>query len=231
MKPKSKKILIISLIALIFVALGFLISYWFLLGVLILMILKMDFFKKQYGKCFKYLKDSWKPIIYIVAIFFAFALIGFFVPAPAVISSTISGYINNLLEKTQNFGFSQMFSFIFFNNLKTSFFGLIIGLLFGVFSIFTALGNGYVLGFVSAKSVMENGTFVLWRIFPHGIFELPAVFIALGLGLKLGTFFLNENKSRFLKENLGNSLRVFLLIILPLLLIAAFIETILIFFV
>ena len=136
--------------------------------------IKKDFFKKQYSNCFKYLGESWKPILYIFVIFVVFGLIGFFVPAHSTISSAILSYINQLLEKTQDYGFSKMLFYIFFNNLKTSFFGLFIGILFGVFSIFTALGNGYVLGFVASKSVMAKGSIVLFRIFPHGIFELPA---------------------------------------------------------
>ena len=70
---------------------------------------------------------------------------------------------------------------------------------------------------------------VLWRIFPHGIFELPAVFISLGLGLKLGTFIFQRNKLKAFAEFFWNSLRVFLFIVLPLLIIAAIIEGSLIF--
>jgi len=95
--------------------------------------------------------------------------------------------------------------------------------------LFSSIGNGYVVGFVLSKSVLDSGFSVIFNLFPHGIFELPAVFISLGMGLKLGfTFFQNNWKKKILK-NLLNSLRVFVLIVFPLLIIAAIIESILIF--
>ena len=63
-----------------------------------------------------------------------------------------------------------------------------------------------------------------------GDFELPALFISIGLGLKLGLFlFIRQPKERFFNY-LINSLRVFIFIILPLLLLAAIIEGLLIAF-
>jgi len=70
----------------------------------------------------------------------------------------------------------------------------------------------------------------LWRILPHGIFELPAVFIALGMGLKFGGFIFQKEKIKSLREYFWNSLRVFLFVVLPLLIIAGIIEGTLIFF-
>ena len=84
--------------------------------------------------------------------------------------------------------------------------------------------NGYVLGFVAYLVVNSDGILVLWRLFPHGIFELPAIFISLGLGLKVGTFIFQKKKFESLKKYSLNSLRVFLFIVLPLLIIASIIE-------
>jgi len=192
--------------------------------------MKKEFLKKQYKESFNYIRECKKPIFYIILIFLLFGLIGFFLPVPQALTSEILKYIQELLKQTEDFGFGDMFSFIFLNNLKASFLGMILGVLFGVFPVFNALGNGYLLGFIASKTALENGILSLWRVLPHGIFELPAVFIVLGLGLKMGTFFLADYKLRFLKENLRNSFRVFVLIILPLLLIAAVIESLLILF-
>ena len=78
-------------------------------------------------------------------------------------------------------------------------------------------------------SINTDGGLSLWKILPHGIFELPAVFIALGIGIKLGMFIFQKKKLESLKNYSINSLRVFLLIILPLLVIAGIIEGTLIF--
>ena len=75
----------------------------------------------------------------------------------------------------------------------------------------------------------EGGLLILLNLLPHGIFELPAIFLAFGLGLKFGTFWMKKKKIKTLLDYFWNSLRVFLLIILPLLIIAAIIEGILIF--
>ena len=114
------------------------------------------------------------------------------------------------------------------NNIQSSFLGVLYGVVFGIFPVVSAMVNGYLLGFVAAKSVEVEGVFILWRLFPHGIFELPALFLSLGLGLKLGSFLFQKNKIESLKDYLINSLRVFVLVIIPLLIIAAVIEGILI---
>jgi len=83
--------------------------------------------------------------------------------------------------------------------------------------------NGYLLGFVAMLSAKSQGIFILWRILPHGIFELPAIFISLGIGLRLGTYAFQKKKVSF-KNWIFSSLRVFILIVLPLLIVAAIIE-------
>jgi len=118
----------------------------------------------------------------------------------------------------------ELVSFIFFNNLQSSFLGMIFGFFLGIFSVITIVVNGYLLGFVSARVVQEGGVFVLWRLLPHGVFELPALFISMGLGLKLGMFVFYKKRFKTLKTFFWNSLRVFVFVIIPLLVIAAVIE-------
>tara|TARA_Y100000034_G_C6716675_1_gene316852 strand:- start:368 stop:697 length:330 start_codon:yes stop_codon:yes gene_type:complete len=105
-----------------------------------------------------------------------------------------------------------------------------LGIFLGIFSFLILIVNGYVLGFVASKSVAVEGILVLWRLLPHGIFEIPAVMISAGLGLKLGAYLFVKHKKGDFKQWLLNSLRVFLFIVVPLLIIAAIIEGILIIF-
>ena len=186
---------------------------------------KIDFdLRKEYVKSWKYIKNSKNFIYFSVVIFFLFFLLAFFIPPPEMILNYILEFISDLLEMTQAMSFSEITSFIFFNNLKSSFFGIIFGVVLGIFPALALMANGYVLGFVSSFSVAEEGIFSLWRILPHGIFELPAIFISFGLGLKFGSFIFQKNKTESFREFLLNSLRVFLLIIVPLLIVAAIIE-------
>ena len=227
----------------------------------------MEFFTENYKKSWKYIKESRNFIYIILVIFFLFVFIGAFVPAPEFLEKKILEFIQELLKITEEMSRGELISFIFLNNLQSSFFGMIFGIILGIFSIITSILNGYLLGFVSSRAAYEEGIFILWRLFPHGIFELPALFLSAGLGLKLGfpfiyryfeyywkrkntlilltgiffllpsiilTLILNKNLRKYqLKDFLfkfNNSLRIFLLVIFPFLLIAAIIEASLIFF-
>jgi stage II sporulation protein M len=180
--------------------------------------------KKEYQQCFNYIKECRKFIYLIILIFVVFSLIGFFAPAPDSVSVQIRLFIEELLKQTQGMSQGELIKFIFLNNLQSSFFGMLFGAVLGIFPVIASLSNGYLLGFVAFESVKSEGIFVLWRIFPHGIFELPAVFISLGLGMKLGTFILEKKKIESFQKYFWNSLRVFFLIVIPLLIIAGIIE-------
>ena len=184
--------------------------------------------KKEYRECWSYLKDSRKFIYAIIGIFLGFVILGFFVPAPAYLIEKIMEFIEEILLKPEDLSTFQMMKFIFFNNLQSSFLGMVLGVLLGIFPILAAISNGYILGFVSALSVSNGGVFSLWRLLPHGIFEFPAIFISLGLGLKLGSWMFKKDKRKFFREIILKSLKTFLYVILPLLIMAGIIEGILI---
>lgn len=191
---------------------------------------KENFFKSGVRNSWKYIKESRNFIYAAFAIFVFFILVGYFIPAPAFIEQAIREFIASLLVKTQNMSWIELFGFIFFNNTQSSFFGMIFGFIFGILPLLTIIVNGYLLGFVSAKIVETEGIMILWRLLPHGVFELPAVLISMGLGLKIGTFIFKKKKIESLKEFSLKSLKAFLFIIIPLLIIAALIETTLILF-
>ena len=185
--------------------------------------------KSDYEKSWEYLKEGRFYFLVVALIFLASVWIGYFFPVFFV--EFIEKFIKTLLERTEGMSLFQLFLFIFQNNLSTAFFALLLGLFFGIFPLILTFLNGYVLGFVSGKVSGVAGFTSLFRLVPHGIFELPALIISLGLGVRLGMFFLakeGERKKYFL-YNLENSLRVFVFVILPLLLVAALIEASLIF--
>jgi stage II sporulation protein M len=185
---------------------------------------KENFIKQNFKEGLQYIKES-RNFIYIAsAVFLLFALIGYFVPVPQILEKTILKFIEDLIKTTEGMSWTELTNYIFFNNLKSSFFGMIFGVIFGVFSVIMILVNGYLLGFVSSRIADMEGIAVLWRLLPHGIFELPAVLISTGLGLKLGTFIFRKKKIESLNVFLQKSLNVFIFVIIPLLVIAAIIE-------
>jgi stage II sporulation protein M len=102
--------------------------------------------------------------------------------------------------------------------------GLFFGVVFGIIPLYLAVLNGYVVGFVSKIAIQQAGISSLWRLFPHGVFELPAIIISLALGLKLGFFLFSKNPNKEFIKRLILSLKTVFFIILPLLVIAALIE-------
>jgi len=180
--------------------------------------------RKEYKKSWNYLKESKRFIWIVIGIFLAFALIGFFIPVPEIVSKQIFEFIKEILGKTEGMSQSRLISFIFLNNIQSSFLGMVFGVFLGIFPLISAIANGYLLGFVANFAIQENGILSLWRILPHGIFELPAVFISFALGLRIGASLFNKKRFRKFNENFVSCLKVFVLIVIPLLIIAAIIE-------
>jgi stage II sporulation protein M len=181
------------------------------------------FLKENYSKSWDYIKESKKFIFAVIIIFFISAIIGFLFQ-PQEIINFILDYIKEILEKTTGMSSSEMIRFIFLNNLEVSFMGLLWGFILGIFPILSIFANGYVVGYVSSLAISSSGASALLNLLPHGIFELPAIFIAFGMGIKLGTFIFHKEKIKTLSRFLIDSLRVFIFVVLPLLIIAAIIE-------
>jgi stage II sporulation protein M len=174
---------------------------------------------------FRYTLKSRNYIWTIIGLFFASSLIGF-------VFSSHFGFFDALLrgiaEQARNLNGIDLIVFIFNNNIRSAFLGLVLGALLGVMPLANAVTNGAILGYVMKLAWNVSGINDFWRILPHGIFELPAIFISLGLGLKLGMFIFARNKGKEFAYRLGNSLKAFIFIVIPLLVIAAVIEGMLI---
>jgi len=120
--------------------------------------------------------------------------------------------------------FVAFFILIFLNNAFTCFLNIITGPLIGIFPLFSAVINGGLLGWV----VHKEGFTVFGAIAPHGMFELPAYVLSVAIGLRVAREVLIRRAERRLKMTLGAGLRVYVTLIVPLLIIAAFIESALI---
>ena len=122
----------------------------------------------------------------------------------------------------------QLFMGIFFNNSLKTLLAVLLGPLLGIVPVVFLLINGAILGAVIPMAVVAKG---LWSsvmtIVPHGIFELPAVFLGTSVGIQLGLHPLmrlaGKADSSLLSE-MGKAMRLYFVIILPLLLLAALIE-------
>lgn len=183
--------------------------------------------RKSYKSAFDYVKKSKYHIIIAFLLFVLSAIFGFVFSEHL---SSLNELLKELVDKTEGLNLWELIIFIFTNNLQSSLFALFFGVILGLFSITVAVLNGIVLGYVLNYSWKLSGLSDFWRILPHGIFELPAVFISIGLGLKLGNFIFFKYQKEELKERLYNSLISVIYVIVPLLFIASIIEGLLIFF-
>jgi len=179
--------------------------------------------KKTFTSLASYFLSVRWYVVFSLGLFFLFFLVGF--AFPVFFRVEIIELLQTLIGTFEGKTMLEMMVLIFWNNLKTSFFAMILGIFFGIFPLIIGIMNGYITGFVSREAVMIEGPGVLVRLIPHGIFELPAVFLSMGIGLRLGM--VSFRKKRNLKRELINALRFFVFVIIPLLLIAAIIEGIL----
>ncbi len=177
--------------------------------------------RKNFFDSLNYIKEARRYIYFVLTLFFTAALIGFFDSDTFVFVEDI---IRDLIGKTEGLGLFDMISFIFVNNVGSAFLGNFLGVVLGIVPIFNALTNGVVLGYVLSKVYLISGFSDFWRLLPHGIFELPAIFISLGMGIRLGMFVFTKNKMDELRTRFVKSFKVFLFVIVPLLVIAAIIE-------
>jgi stage II sporulation protein M len=143
-----------------------------------------------------------------------------------IFKESLLQFIKELYARAENYRGISLIGYILFNNLAVAISCLVFGLFFGLFPIFIASFNGYILGFISRIVMDETRAINLLGLIPHGIFELPALIISLGLGIKMG--FSIFEKERSFKKDIIECLRVFFLLAIPLFVIAAFIEGLLI---
>tara|TARA_Y100000310_G_scaffold294387_1_gene324816 strand:- start:2 stop:730 length:729 start_codon:yes stop_codon:yes gene_type:complete len=215
----------------------------------------------------KFIKQNLSYIYFIFSLFLLFMLVGFLFPS--FFEEQIIEMIKGIIEKTEGLNAIELAGFIFMNNTLSGFFAVILGILFGIFPLITIIINGYVIGFVMNAAVAEEGVLILWRLIPHGIFEIPAIMISAGLGLKIGfslisdfvkkikgisknmvyplifilivfsifsfipvliMSFIDKSLRKKFSDNFWQSVKAFVFIVIPLLIIAAIIEGILIHF-
>ena len=169
-----------------------------------------------------------RKYVYTIALIFVVAGIFGFVFADSF--SFLDEVLRDILRKTQGLGTFELMIFIFKNNSFSALIGLFFGFALGVVPVVNALTNGVLIGYVLQKTYELVGIGEFWRLLPHGVFELPAIFIALGMGVHLGGFISVKKgrRAKELKERLRKSLLVYLFVVIPLLVVAAIIEGLLI---
>lgn len=88
--------------------------------------------------------------------------------------------------------------------------------------------NGYLFGFVFKLMLTKNLDMLIFvrGVLPHSIFEFPAFLISAAIGIRTGIIILSTGRNimKTLLSHLKETAIIYVIVIIPLLLIAAFIE-------
>jgi stage II sporulation protein M len=187
------------------------------------------------------LKAEKRLILIVAVLFFVSSLIGFLY-ADSILAfckknkiDLFAQFANMIQQFQKDKTYHNAFSMIFFNNLQASLVMIASGITFGLLPILLISFNGFLLGIVLSVASHSAGQnplqLFVTHILPHGIFELPAVFLASALGLRLGiliirSLFLQGNKEAW--KQFAFRLQSLLVLITGLLIVAALVEAYLI---
>ncbi len=77
-------------------------------------------------------------------------------------------------------------SAIMTNNISVSFVAFAGGITAGLFTVYSMVYNGVMIGVIGTACWLQGMSLPLWSfVAPHGVLELPAIFIAGGAGLRI----------------------------------------------
>lgn len=129
-------------------------------------------------------------------------------------------------EEMTNF---EIFLFILENNISKLFIILLLGIFAGIIPLIASFANGIILGIIGCFVVKNlSWQFFLAGILPHGIIEIPVLILSTAMGMKIGKIALwklfGKNKKVKIKKELAKALKFYIMILAPLLILAAAIE-------
>ncbi len=113
------------------------------------------------------------------------------------------------------------------NNMSVGFMAFAMGITGGLGTIYMMLMNGLLIGVIGTACALAGMSLKLWSfVAPHGVLELPAIFIAGGAGLKLahGLLFPGTLPRRDSLSRAGSEAVKLLLGTIPMLVVAGVIE-------
>ncbi|HEY8462544.1 MAG TPA: stage II sporulation protein M [Bacillota bacterium] len=166
----------------------------------------------------KLIRRDWRHLGWLAATFFFAIILGRYLQQsqPQLIAKFGKDYFKKFeqladLIKGQPLWMEVMI--IWFNNITASVTAILSGIFLPVLPILSLMANGLMIGvfqvMVKAQQGMSMTRFYLGLI-PHGILELPAFFIAVGLGVRFGFLPYRLIWQRHMSKQRKPLLRIFL---------------------
>ena len=176
-----------------------------------------------------YVHFIWPYFLFMTFVFFASLIAGYVSVAsfPDMADNLMKSFDSRFGPLQEMNPISILFV-IFLNNAFVSLLSLVLGLALGVLSILIIAFNGYIVGVISNLVAQQKGLlFIVLALLPHGILELPMVFLSASIGLRLGhqVFSALIGRPTQIKREFKDGLKFYFRWILPLLFLAAVIET------
>lgn len=141
------------------------------------------------------LAASWRDVrpyfIFALILFLAAVVVG---GTPSGATDLIQDQIRNMEELTREIEAADnpqaaFFWTIFKKNVLACVMTMFMGIGAGIFPLFTLVLNGMLMGFLFGRMADAGepvGLLIVKGILPHGILELPALFLAAGFGMMYG---------------------------------------------
>jgi stage II sporulation protein M len=182
--------------------------------------ISIESIRNNYRNIWKDLQGILPLVLISVAVFLAGIAAGLVYPHKfASLFSEFSKSTSHLFDR----GFIVLAVLIFLRNSFASLIAISFGIFFGLVPVTAAFVNGALIGTVLSGIESARIFAALIVLLPHGIFELPALFISWGLGIWIGIFVLTKKQQTFISRQ-KSAYRIFFFVVLPLLLVAAIIE-------
>ena len=196
---------------------------------------KENFIKRQYKESWQFFKNHLKWIFLGVALFFVLFIVLtglYFVNNIDQVYEIIDAFRESLKDIDLDSS-SGTASGVFLNNLRACAMGWVLGFIpFLFLPAFILLANATIMGALSgvyALNGMSVAKMYIFGIMPHGIFELPAIFLSIAMGLyTCYSLVIRICEAKYhrgqVKYAAVNCLRLYLCFVFPLLIVAGFIE-------
>jgi uncharacterized membrane protein SpoIIM required for sporulation len=113
---------------------------------------------------------------------------------------------------------------IFLHNLLVAYIAMCLLPVFGLVPLALGVLNGLLIGWAVAEFSSLYGMQIAIMLIPHGIFEIPAMIVAWGIGIWRGAGFRFARPERTAMDRWRRAHAVFLTVVAPLLLVAAVVE-------
>lgn len=169
-----------------------------------------------------------RPHLFFLAALFVVAFVAGAL-APSWVRGGLVGAFRIATEPYTTQSGGGIFLFILLNNLIATWLMLLLGVAFGILPIVAVGFNGFLLGALGREGVRVVGyAQTALHVLPHGVFEIPALLLAASYGLWIGMASLKRVRGRGghdISGQLKHALRSYAAVVVPLLVIAAAIET------